>query len=394
MNNFETLNLGEVKPKIVTGGKEGKFVPNLNVSFHSDEFFLNINRKDKIITTETAIQLGDKVKLSGKDTDVFYIDEKGNYKWDIEFQTKPETNFFKWEINSKGLDFYYQPELTDEEIKEGHIRPENIIGSYAVYCNKRNNKYKAGKVCHIDRPLCIDSKGLKCYADIYIDDKYKTLTIIIPQKYIDEASYPMTLDPTIGFAGTPNSAGYTTNVAILSMGLASGSLVAPSSGTCSIIHVYVPVGANGFAGYPGVYDNNGSPNYNLLSTVSFDAWVTGWNTITIPSFNIVQGNNYHPCFGSGAEAYFGYDTTTGNTSYRSYVSTLPANWTETTPRAFVFGVYLSYVETSSYSGILKRWNGSAWVKEPLKYWNGSSWATKPLKRYNGSAWVSVDITGV
>lgn len=48
----------------------------------------------------------------------------------------------------------------------------------------------------------------------------------------------------------------------------------------------------------------------------------------------------------------------------------------------------------TYQGILKRWNGSAWVKAKLKYWNGSTWAQKKLKRWNGSAWVEVDTTGL
>jgi hypothetical protein len=47
----------------------------------------------------------------------------------------------------------------------------------------------------------------------------------------------------------------------------------------------------------------------------------------------------------------------------------------------------------SYYGILKRWTGATWVKEPLKYWNGSIWATKPLKVWDGATWQLIDITG-
>lgn len=47
----------------------------------------------------------------------------------------------------------------------------------------------------------------------------------------------------------------------------------------------------------------------------------------------------------------------------------------------------------TYYGILKRWTGSVWVKEPLKVFSGS-WVTKPLKRWNGTEWVQVDATGV
>jgi len=48
----------------------------------------------------------------------------------------------------------------------------------------------------------------------------------------------------------------------------------------------------------------------------------------------------------------------------------------------------------TYYGILKRWTGAAWIKEPLKTWLASSWQSKPLKRWTGVAWVTIDTTGV
>jgi hypothetical protein len=50
--------------------------------------------------------------------------------------------------------------------------------------------------------------------------------------------------------------------------------------------------------------------------------------------------------------------------------------------------------TTTYAGILKRWTGSAWVKEPLKRYNGSSWVTAVLKVYKNSTFGLVDTTGV
>lgn len=38
------------------------------------------------------------------------------------------------------------------------------------------------------------------------------------------------------------------------------------------------------------------------------------------------------------------------------------------------------------SGLIKVWNGSAWVEKPVKVWTGSAWVTKPLKRWTGSSW--------
>jgi len=38
-------------------------------------------------------------------------------------------------------------------------------------------------------------------------------------------------------------------------------------------------------------------------------------------------------------------------------------------------------------GLIKFWDGTAWVAKPVKWWSGSAWVVKPLKRWNGSAWV-------
>jgi len=55
---------------------------------------------------------------------------------------------------------------------------------------------------------------------------------------------------------------------------------------------------------------------------------------------------------------------------------------------------LSSVVSAVYYGILKRYTGVTWVKEPLKTYLAAVWATKPLKRYDGATWKTVDTTGV
>lgn len=47
----------------------------------------------------------------------------------------------------------------------------------------------------------------------------------------------------------------------------------------------------------------------------------------------------------------------------------------------------------TYSGVLKRWTGAAWVKAKLMVRVGGAWVAKPLRRWTGSAWVDVDATG-
>jgi hypothetical protein len=55
-----------------------------------------------------------------------------------------------------------------------------------------------------------------------------------------------------------------------------------------------------------------------------------------------------------------------------------------------------FFEASSgpvYDAILRRWNGTAWVKASLQRWTGSTWTNAVLRFWTGSAWGLVDTTG-
>ena len=45
------------------------------------------------------------------------------------------------------------------------------------------------------------------------------------------------------------------------------------------------------------------------------------------------------------------------------------------------------LEDAPAGGLMKVWNGSAWVEKPVKVWDGAAWNIKPVKHWNGSAWV-------
>ena len=166
---YRADNLGDVKPKIVIGGKAENFVPNLNLSFEcesgQEKYFINLNRKSVRVKAEKESLASGKLALSiGNETDVWHIDENGRLKWDIEFATKPATNVFEWELlHTEGLEFCYQSPLTQAEIDKGTIRPDDVVGSYAVYCGQSGNykdadgktvvNYAAGKLTHIFRPV-------------------------------------------------------------------------------------------------------------------------------------------------------------------------------------------------------------------------------------------------
>ncbi|GAJ08531.1 unnamed protein product, partial [marine sediment metagenome] len=76
--------------------------------------------------------------------------ELGGFEFEIVLKEKPATNQIVLDIQARGLRFSYQPPLTQQEIDRGADRPDNVVGSYAVYhATKKNNQYMTGKAFHM-----------------------------------------------------------------------------------------------------------------------------------------------------------------------------------------------------------------------------------------------------
>lgn len=150
----------------------------------------------KVVTTKDA---------NGRDVP-FTQNELGSFEFEIILKEKPATNKIILDIDTKGLRFSYQPPLHPDHPtwNEKAFCPENVVGSYAVYhATKKNNEYMAGKAFHIYRPIAEDALGNEVWCAIQFD-KYiapTSLTLTIPQQFLDEATYPITIDPNLGFTG-------------------------------------------------------------------------------------------------------------------------------------------------------------------------------------------------
>ena len=155
----------------------------------------NPTEKDGIISTENV---------------KFYEVDNG-YEIDIELKEKPKTNVIRFSMNGKTISFAYQPiELSKWEIEHNCNRPDEYKGSYVIYhanppINVEGGKvYGTGQIGVIRRPQMIDSKGNKVWGSLTIIDGF--LEVIIPQDFIDKASYPIrkAAGLTIGYetAGT------------------------------------------------------------------------------------------------------------------------------------------------------------------------------------------------
>jgi hypothetical protein len=247
---YTAPELGDVKPVVTIGGKSNdKFIPNVNNSFHNDEFYFNLNYIDDIIADEPATKTDGVISQTiNNEKHEYYIDDSGRLKWDKVFSSCPASMRVRFKVRkSAGVHFYYQPELTPEEIADGCIRPDDIIGSYAVYCDKANttykykllddidltdaemfvnsnpdkykiedgntgkilyekiSDYKTGKLCHIPRPFVIDASGNREWCVMTyeeISDTEGMLYIDMPESFMWNADYSIgdvRLDPTFGY---------------------------------------------------------------------------------------------------------------------------------------------------------------------------------------------------
>ncbi len=159
------------------------------------------------IGTELTESVDGKLKQDDSDKEVIIYElppapqmEHGGIEYEIILKNKPSVNSISLQISKGNLVFYYQNAPSDDEKKHGDFMPDNVIGSYAVYhATKVGNEYKNGKAFHIYRPKAIDSNGKEVWCS-YNEDLNETSVLIItcPQDFIDEAQYPVVIDPTFG----------------------------------------------------------------------------------------------------------------------------------------------------------------------------------------------------
>jgi hypothetical protein len=180
----------------------GTFYPQVKVMRWDNE----VNFSARLVNDELTPVLSDSlgiIKWEGSAIDCrFYSIQdtehpQGAYEFNVILKEIPKSNIITFTIQTKGLDYFYQPKLTEEEIKRGCLRPDNVVGSYAVYyqgnfTNYEGGKlYRSGKAFHIYRPGIIDAVGSKVWGELNIDIDKGLLTVTIPQEFLDKATYPI-----------------------------------------------------------------------------------------------------------------------------------------------------------------------------------------------------------
>ncbi|MDD5504617.1 MAG: hypothetical protein PHV77_04820, partial [Candidatus Omnitrophica bacterium] len=223
------IELGEDEVEI-GGAGAGDFKPQARLKRWGDEAYLDIKVSESgIPAREKSVELkNDRIgwqsanmgvgfykqpakqaiaRGRGEKQHSFVVNEKGGLEFELILYERPRANIISLPIESKGLKFHYQPPLTEAEKSQGIVRPDEAVGSYAVYHDsKKDGKYKTGKAFHIYRPKIIDDKGNWVWGQLNIDTVSGILKITIDQSWLNNASYPVTIDPEFGYTDIGSSA--------------------------------------------------------------------------------------------------------------------------------------------------------------------------------------------
>ena len=344
---------------IIGDDKQPDFKPQIKIQRWDNEVNASFRLIDNILLNKIPSTDGNKIKLSSSKKEVNFYNipssselKEAGYEFEVTLKNKPLTNKVRFSINDKDVEYYYQPALTSEILhegqtadethvydKDGHIlkyRPENIVGSYAVYTktpkvNLKDRKlYRSGKVGHIYRPKITDADGNWIWGDLNIANKI--LTITIDQNWLDNAVYPVVVDPTFGYdtkggsvtnPSTDNAPGYRYQ---------SGG-----DGIVSSVTVYTHDQNNGATALRlGIYNESSeSGNYyaeskkGVTADTSLTANYDGWKTIEISAGNVADNTSYFLLFQEkaavGGDLVFYYDS--GSSTYGGKISSNPySNW--------------------------------------------------------------------
>lgn len=302
------------------------------------------------------------------------VDNSNGFKIDILLKEKPSTNIFCYQIDgAENYNFHYQPSLTDlypktanglnndtwttiEEIDptkrmeydltRGMFQPEDMIGSIAIYHKTLKNhriggeNYATGKVAHIPRPEVWELNN-KASTTEWAELSYTQqdgLCVTVRQGFLDNATYPVRIDPTIGYttAGTAY---------ILTQAIGNG-VAMPEDGTLDSISYFTEYHGGGtdyvfVNNWTGTLDLSGSVGSNINSNSASISFGKEWKTINI-SQALTGSTNYFLGSTNDVTVYLNYDTTGAVMRYdqvRTKTDFGTTGWTGGNFTASVYGTY-------------------------------------------------------
>ena len=242
----------------VGDAKEPDFKPQFKTQFFNNEYNVSVRAQehpDAVVTTQ-----GNQIRYETPDYTVIQYEkpdagDEGGFELEWELPAGSTLNELPFTLRYKGnVKFYYQGELTEEEIAQGAQRPENVVGSYAVYIDKANhrvggNNYATGKIEHIYRPKAWDEAGNETWCELVIPEGGEAETnieckVVVPPEWLAKAVGKVIVDPTFGYTSAGASSSTATGTWVW-----GNKYSAPEAGTLTSISSYTR--ASGGGGGPG-----------------------------------------------------------------------------------------------------------------------------------------------
>lgn len=170
-------------------------------------------RPERLTAGDSVLEIDCQRKKGRKTVGETHRIKTGSLKWETVYESLADLpdNYAVFDIsNPPGLTFHYQAVLTAEEIAEGCVRPDSVIGSYAVYWPQSGRiiradgtervNYETGKYCHIYRPEWVAANGERIWGKQTIVGSELRIAVPLPWiQSLGSAAFPLVLDPTFGY---------------------------------------------------------------------------------------------------------------------------------------------------------------------------------------------------
>lgn len=459
LQNNSLVQVAKANPKDkidveVGDTKQADFLPQVKIMRWDNEVNFSVRLTDTKTGQDKISTATDKIiyEKGNKKIEFYdYVDGEGGYKLVWYLLKKPKTNNIEFTIQSKGLNFFYQPPLTQEyqngysdkfkkeivvtetqvEDLEGNVlvnRPIDVVGSYAVYhqtkggmVDKDGKDYKVGKAFHIYRPHLFDANGRESWGILHIENGI--YSVEIPQEFLDTAVYPIKSNDTFGYTGTGGSLesianygsgtpySYRTGYSIPSLSIGNGTLdkitaVVSSNDNTEAIDITVFINQK---------NSDGTNIHGQIAKVQrTNVPVTNTKTaqdFTASSQNLVAGTTYilnivGDCYdlGNGDIAYVAYDSGAygSNVDHYSedfsgasqYTNAQEDPWTETASTSAFWGPYSIYATYTAEGGggtNMQLNIGDTWkVVASAKINIGDTWKDVTAAKVNiGDTWKTI-----
>lgn len=396
-NTFVSLDKGEKHSELeveIGDIHSDAFKPQFKLKRWENECNFSVRLIDDDVNIPKIETKGNKIKFIKEKTEVHFYDvpKKGEmpecFEFEVILKEKPNINKVRMSIETKELAFYYQPELTQEEIDDGCIRPENVVGSYAVYHESRTGdyskmgkkNYRAGKAFHIYRPKIVDDTGKDVWGELNITANL--LTVEIPQKFLDDAIYP--IRHAAGLTFGYETIGATTNIGLI----CSKNSTAPEpyknterapaskfnlgeNGSVTKLTIYLGEAEDTADVKGAIFNDDGGspskPNSKAGETSASSYGSTGWKDLTFSSpLDLNAGDYWLTAIGNNADLTndpaqlrISHDTGDANQGvYDAFTETELPNFAFNDPfevddqSTYKFSIYATYTSGASIAVII------------------------------------------